>query len=193
MQDNFSSLFFDAMTGKLKTFEDYAKAVFDSIARMISDLAAQQLTRGLFGPEMKGGGWLSSLGSMIGIGGGMSVGQIGGPMTASQTAAANLPVNTMAFQPFHSGGLVGGSGGGMRAIPASYYHSAPRLHNGLMPDEFPAILQKGERVTPKGRAGSMNNVTINVAAPNGRMDRESLSTLQSGLYAALSRQNRRNG
>lgn len=193
MQDNFSNLFFDAMTGKLKTLEDYAKAVFDSIARMISDLSAQELTRGLFGPEMKGGGWLSSLGSIIGLSGGMSVGKVGGTMTASQTAASILPINTMAFQPFHSGGLVGGSGGGMRAIPASYYHSAPRLHNGLMPDEFPAILQKGERVTPKGRAGAMNNVTINVAAPNGRMDRESLSTLQSGLYAALSRQNRRNG
>jgi hypothetical protein len=191
MQSNFSDLFFDAMTGKLKTFEDYAKAVFDSIARMASDLAAQQLTRGLFGPEMKGGGWLSSLGSMIGIGSGQSVGQVGGAMTASQQAAANLPINTMAG-PYHSGGTVGVSGGPMRSIPASYFASAPRLHQGLAADEYPAILQKGEQVIPKGGGKSAPIVHMHFYSQNGKYDRESVSQAQSGLYASLSRANRRN-
>jgi hypothetical protein len=71
--------------------------------------------------------------------------------------------------------------------------SAPRLHNGLAADEFPAVLQKGETVVPKGKpAGTVNNVTINVAAPGGRMDRESLNSMQSGLFAAISRANQRN-
>ena len=37
---------------------------------------------------------------------------------------------------------------GHNGIPAFY--SPPRLHKGLAPDEFPAILQKGEEVVPKG-------------------------------------------
>ena len=42
------------------------------------------------------------------------------------------------------------SGGSIRSIPASYFSNAPRYHAGLMPDEQPAILQKGETVIPKG-------------------------------------------
>jgi len=34
---------------------------------------------------------------------------------------------------------------------------APRLHSGLASDEFPAILQKGERVIRKGKSGDMVN------------------------------------
>ena len=191
MQSNFSDLFFDAMTGKLKTFEDYAKAVFDSITRMMADLAGQQLTRSLFGQDMKGGGWLSSLGSLVGIGSSMSVGQVGGTMTASQSAAASLPINTMAG-PFHSGGTVGVTGGAMRSIPASYFATAPRLHQGLAADEFPAVLQKGEQVIPKGGGKSQPIVHMHFYSQNGKYDRESVSQAQSGLYASLSRANRRN-
>ena len=46
--------------------------------------------------------------------------------------------------------------------------SAPRLHNGLRAGEFPAILEQGERVIPKGTAGSSvpkANIVIN---NNGR-------------------------
>ena len=92
MQENFSSLFFDAMTGKLKSLADYANAVFNSIARMASDIMSQQLTRGLFGPEMKGGGALSALWKLFGGG------------------AENLPINTpgafAAAQPFARGGVI---------------------------------------------------------------------------------------
>jgi hypothetical protein len=177
MQDNFSNLFFDAMTGKLKTLEDYAKAVFDSIARMASDLMAQQLTRGLFGPEMKGGGWLSGLAGMFGGG------------------AANAPINQPNFpgaETFHRGGIVGTDHGPMRSIPASYFANAPRLHQGLAADEFPAVLQKGEQVIPKG--GKKNNPVVHMHfySQSGKYDRESVSQAQSGLYASLSRANRRN-
>jgi hypothetical protein len=45
------------------------------------------------------------------------------------------------------------------------FDRAPRLHGGLARDEFPAILQKGETVIPKGGAGGGGggalNVTIN--------------------------------
>lgn len=50
----------------------------------------------------------------------------------------------------HGGGIVGpGFGTPMRVDP-SIFLNAPLLHRGLMKDEFPAILQKGEKVIPKG-------------------------------------------
>jgi hypothetical protein len=36
-----------------------------------------------------------------------------------------------------------------RQVPAALFVNAPRLHQGLRADEFPAILQRGERVTSK--------------------------------------------
>ena len=65
MQENFSNVFFDAMTGELKTFGDYAKSILTSIQRAIADITAQMVTEGLFGQNMKGGGWLSSLGDLF--------------------------------------------------------------------------------------------------------------------------------
>jgi len=47
---------------------------------------------------------------------------------------------------FHDGGIVGSGSGPGRSVPALAFTGAPRLHGGLMPDEFPAILQKGEGV-----------------------------------------------
>jgi hypothetical protein len=176
MQDNFSNLFFDAITGELKSLEDYADAVFKSIARMVSDLAAQQLTQGLFGQNMQGGGWLSSLFRLFG----------GGSNTPMDTTTALALVK-------HSGGTIGSSGGSSRSVPLSAFSFAPKLHNGLMPDEYPAILQKGERVIPRNRANSMsNNITINVSAPNGMVSRESISQMTGALYASLQRSGRRN-
>jgi hypothetical protein len=45
-----------------------------------------------------------------------------------------------------------GTGGGvtdMRNVNPGIFAAAPRLHNGLMPGEYPAILQQGERVIPR--------------------------------------------
>lgn len=64
---------------------------------------------------------------------------------------------------FHGGGTVGAGGLPFQA-PASLWANAPRLHNGFMPDEYPAILKRNEAVlTPQQMAG-MGNTTINVDA-----------------------------
>lgn len=60
------------------------------------------------------------------------------------------------------------SGGGMaqrsaRSVPAAAFLGAPRFHNGLLglkPDEFTAILQKGETVLPKGMSLGGTPVTV---------------------------------
>ncbi|MFZ2447492.1 MAG: hypothetical protein WAW37_14145 [Syntrophobacteraceae bacterium] len=51
---------------------------------------------------------------------------------------------------FHSGG-VAGEAEAYRMLSPLAFAGAPRLHSGLAPDEFPAILQRGEAVIPKGK------------------------------------------
>ena len=62
---------------------------------------------------------------------------IAGSLTGQTTTVATL---------FHSGGVVGRSGGIKRTVPAASFVSAPRFHTGLTGKEFPAILERGERV-----------------------------------------------
>ncbi|MDW5313352.1 hypothetical protein [Rhizobium sp. PL01] len=58
----------------------------------------------------------------------------------------------------HHGTKTGGSNA-VRNVSPAIFANAPKLHNGLLPGEFPAILQRGEQVIPKGtaRAGGGGN------------------------------------
>lgn len=80
----------------------------------------------------------------------------------------------------HEGGMVG-SGGSRRNAPASTFIGAPRFHDGLKPDEFPAILQKGEAVIPKDQVGGMakggGNITFNITTPDADSFRRSTRQL----------------
>ncbi|MFW6002636.1 MAG: phage tail tape measure C-terminal domain-containing protein, partial [archaeon] len=49
----------------------------------------------------------------------------------------------------HKGGVVGETPSPIRIVPKDFFDKAKKFHDGLMPDEFPAILQKGERVVSK--------------------------------------------
>ena len=64
----------------------------------------------------------------------------------------------------HAGGIIGETSFPMRMLPVWAFETAPRLHAGLAADEFPAILQRGEMVTPRG-AGQ--NVTVNINNQSG--------------------------
>jgi len=61
----------------------------------------------------------------------------------------------------HDGGVVGRDGT-PRAVSPSVFAHAKRMHTGgvagLMPGEVPAILQKGERVIPRGGSGGGGNM-----------------------------------
>jgi len=59
----------------------------------------------------------------------------------------------------HGGGVVGQISA-RRQVPALAFAGAPRLHSGFASDEFPAILQRGETVIPRG--GAMPGVVINI-------------------------------
>jgi hypothetical protein len=57
---------------------------------------------------------------------------------------------------FHQGGIVGQTSPSfVRTLPAMAFASAPRLHAGFAPDEFPAILQRGERVLSRREYASV--------------------------------------
>ncbi|MDX0230241.1 hypothetical protein GOC14_06730 [Sinorhizobium meliloti] len=85
----------------------------------------------------------------------------------------------------HSGGIVGKTAFPQRAANPAIFANAPRLHSGLFPGEFPAILQRGEMVIPKNMVGK--------SAAGGYVDNSSTSLgdinidmSQTGMVAANS-------
>jgi len=101
----------------------------------------------------------AGLGAAIGAGAGMMYGPlgalIGGAAGTVIGGVANDAINAIGdaissigdFFGFHRGGVVGiDPPSFVRTMPAVAFAGAPRLHSGFAPDEFPAILQRGERV-----------------------------------------------
>ena len=76
------------------------------------------------------------------------------------SSAASSAVGKIAASFIHGGGMVGGANIGRRVSPF-VFAGAPRLHSGLAADEYPAILQRGEQVIPRGLGGEGQNITIN--------------------------------
>lgn len=72
---------------------------------------------------------------------------------------------------WHEGGDVGAGGNRQRYVSSALFAGAPHLHNGLQPDEFPAILQKGERVLSRAEvAAGGGGPGSFVYAPNLQID-----------------------
>lgn len=141
-------------------FKNAGVNALGKIADKLMQMAADNLWRSAFGGSS--GGLLGGLGSLFGIGGGSSaagsVGVVG--------AAGGMVVPTF----FHGGGLVGAGGYQNGAFPSYLFANAPRFHSGvdLRSDEIPAILQRGERVIPRGQndngGGNVINMPISVNA-----------------------------
>ena len=155
MSNSFSEMFFDVARGEFEGFGDYLKSFADSVLKTFSDMLAEMVTKWIMetaqmslggGTTGGGGGWLSSLGGMV-----------------SSFFA-------------HEGGIVGQSAIPTRAVPAYAFAGAPRLHNGFAPDEYPAILQKGETVLPRGQGA----ITVNVPV-TGISDKQMVADLQNGI------------
>lgn len=134
--------FFSGMVTEGGSAIDRLRNMFSSLARDVASIFAR---RTIAEPIA---GWLASgFGALLG-------GSVGG------TTAAAVK---------HAGGIVG-VGGLSRFVNPSLFAGAPRLHSGLAPDEFPAILQRGEEVIPKGgtgRRGDTVNITVNVDGGKG--------------------------
>lgn len=129
----------DFVTGAKASFSDLAQSILKDILQM---LAYESITKPLFGALSGGlgeGGWLRS---------------ILGAFTGSKA---------------HSGWVVGAAPAPMTvALNPLLFAGAPRLHSGLAPDEFPAILQGGEEVVSRSdRATILSELRQSKrAAPN---------------------------
>ncbi len=143
------------MSRALMEGRDASEALRSSLLRLVDALQEalvwKPLEEGLFKMLSggRGGGWL---------GGGAATGMLGGILNAGIAASAtagiaqfgsNIGVSVASQMPlvFHAGGRIGVDAAPRRALPASLFALAPRLHGGLAADEYPAVLQRGERVT----------------------------------------------
>jgi hypothetical protein len=132
--------FFDAL-------KSAGVSALTSISSKLADMAAQNLWQAALGGSSSNGGLLSLL-------------HIGGSATSSAVGSASTLGSF-----YHSGGIVGSESTFQRYIHPAYFDDAPRFHTGLMPDEFPAILQRGEGVFTRGQMaamGSGGNVTVSM-------------------------------
>ncbi len=147
------------------------KSLGDVFANLTKRIAEAALQATLFGQ-----------GPLAGLLGGGSFGAGGGGLIGGLLGGI-----------FHSGGVVGETGA-RRAVSPSLFIGAPRLHNGLRPDEFPAILQRGEEVIPRGgrNSGSSVVVNMNISTPNADTFQRDQGQIMARTAAALERASRRN-
>lgn len=128
-------------------FEDavfQVKSLSDALTALASDLARLFMREYITGPIAAG------------IGQGL-FGLIGGKNIGAMATKADTWLDT---QPaFHYGTVAGASS--WRNVPKGAFAGAERLHGTLAADEYPAILQRGETVTPRGGG----KVTVNITNP----------------------------
>ena len=142
IQTTFGDALYDAFTGQLKSIKDYYNAFALSFVRAWSNMISQLIVELIKLKIMK------SILSMAGKGG--FWGSIGSTLAGVA----------------HKGGIIGETPFPARLISTDLFNNAVRLHNGLAPDEFPAILQKGELVVPKDEVGLMQERAMQVDIVN---------------------------
>jgi lambda family phage tail tape measure protein len=167
----------DTLVDMVSTGEFSMKKLGDLVQSIEQDILRSFIRENITGP-IEGG-----LSSLLGGGGGAGGSSAGGGIFGSLFSSI-----------FHDGGIVGESFAPSRMMPAHIFANAPRFHNGLMPDEFPAILQKGETVIPKNKklAGGMN-VTFNISTPNTQSFMESRGQIMAKFAGEMQRHKSRNG
>ena len=90
----------------------------------------------------------------------------------AEMLAKRAMMQALSFLPFHGGGMHG-EGGSPRKLKGPMF--LPKLHNGLMPNEFPAILKKDEGVFTKKQMAALGmmaqgtniNVPVSVSGNMG--------------------------
>jgi tape measure domain-containing protein len=150
--DGFFDSIIDGTDSVSGAFRKMTASILSDIAKIITQQAVSTPIAGLI---MSGVG---ALFGSFGAGTGASSAGLGssgltGGYDGTLASTYSMPIS-------HSGGLVGLTLGSHKLVDPSVFARAPRLHNGLKPDEFPAILQRGEEVVPRGEAGRARNVTI---------------------------------
>jgi tape measure domain-containing protein len=181
LEDNFSR-FTDMM---VEAPDQIGKAFRQMTAGILQDIAKLTLRQSVVSPLV---GALST--AIMGIFGGTMAGGAGGNFSNGGSALASIK---------HTGGIVGVTPSTMRPVDPALFHNAPRFHQGLAPDEFPAILQRGEAVIPKNQVGRggpsiTNNFNVTVDGSKGgssdqneRLGREIAQQIEAMMDQRLAR------
>ena len=146
MQDAMAEFFINPTKDGI---EGLADSFGKTVQKMIAQAASAQLMNALFGDMGKTG----NIGGLVGSGLDWLKG-----------------TDFIKSFGFHDGGTVGaGDHSFTRMVPASLFNNAPRYHSGgIVGDEVPAILKKGERVlTKEQQQGMGGSVVININSSNG--------------------------
>lgn len=168
MSQNAADAFAEFATGTKSASDAFQQMVQSMLAAMLR-LTAQRQFEQLFGMILSGGGGLfSSLFS----GGSTPTG-----MGTNTTFSGGGTMGSYMGMVKHSGGIMS-EGGPSRQVPAMVFANAPRYHNGLAPDEVPAILRRDEGVFTPGQMKALGsssltiNVPVNMEAKGNKMSSE---------------------
>lgn len=159
------------MTGKLN-FNDLANSFIQQVIRMQMQAAVSGLFKGM----------TSFVGELFGFGGNMD--SLVDTATSAMQAIPGIG---------HSGWYVGREtpADGFRSVPAMAFAGAPRLHSGgglFRSDEYPAILQRGERVLNRDetaayhagmQAGGYGGSQVVVVEPQVHIENNTASTVRT--------------
>jgi hypothetical protein len=170
LAQTFSTGLVDSFNDALWKVNDLSEALENlglTMAQMVTKwllmqaaMNAMSAIGGLFGGKESDGGGLIDTTALVTAGSTVSAaittaGTTAGIAitTAGEIAAASIAASSAASAIAHGGGTVGRSFFPKRTVPAAVFAGAPRLHHGLASDEYPAILQSGEEVVPRGGGG----------------------------------------
>ncbi len=143
--------------------------------------------------ENSSGGFVGALKSLFGGGTGGGGGGIGAWLSGNQ-GSIGAGLGALLATVAHDGLSPGSTSTGVtRVVDPRIFLSAPRLHGGLRPGEFPAILEEGEGVSSRRqvaqqRMGGSAPVNIYVSTPNSdsfrKSDRQIAGSLKRRLAVA---------
>jgi len=155
MQTVFSELFFDTMMDDLKSWSDYLRSILRGLSQMLAELLSQMLMM-----KVMSAGKFSFL--KFALQTGISAAGAGiTPVGATGVGAVQSPAAAFPMTFAHQG-----------RIPLS---ALPRFHDGLFPNEMPAIIRKDESIlTPEQMQGLTSgenyNIFINAVDASSFMD-----------------------
>jgi hypothetical protein len=140
------------MKGDLKNASDYFEAFLGTLRNSLAKFMADEITMNFI--------------RLIKAGLSAYFPSLTGPSITTTTPTTSSAPGGIGYQELHKGGIVGNIGK-ERIAPSWLLSMAPRFHTGLKADEFPAILQRGEVVTPRGsKTGVQGPSTIEVRVMN---------------------------
>jgi tape measure domain-containing protein len=151
---NVETVMYDSLNGVSDCIADFVatgKASWSDLERSIVQSITNMTTKYLMAQTLMGGGSFEggNVGGLIGMGIDLFTGSsfnVGGAAGTSTGTGGGFNMGNGVVTGLHNGGIAGQEATFRRSVDMSMFHGAPRFHDGLLPDEFPAILKRGEGV-----------------------------------------------